>query len=129
MVMFSRETFTRRLKLVYDSITGNKMTECHRDVPLDQLPILATTTIPMKNDPAHVAPVAPPPVALPQKEQCCASGQCSKSHAAAAPVVTPVVPPTAPPPKDPPPCSKSPAAAAPVVTPVVPPTAPPPKDP
>ena len=112
MVMFSRETFTRRLKLVYDSITGNKMTECHRDVPLDQLPILATTTIPMKNDPAHVAPVAPPPVALPQKEQCCASGQCSKSHAPAAPVVTPVVPPTAPPPKDPPPCSKSPPAAA-----------------
>merc|ERR1712025_1318451 len=66
----------------------------------------------MKNDPAHVAPVAPPPVALPQKEPCCASGQCSKSHAPAAPVVTPVVPPTAPPPKDPPPCSKSPPAAA-----------------
>jgi Cd2+/Zn2+-exporting ATPase len=110
MVMFSRKTFMRSLKLAYYNVTGKIKDECHQDVPLDQLPILASTTVLTEKDPANMAPVAPPP-----KDPCCKSGKCSKSQAPAAPVVTPAAPPVAPPPKDPccesGKCSKRPPAA------------------
>ena len=102
LVMFDKKVMKRKLELLYQRLTGAGNT-CHQEIPLDQLPVVASTQVTVSSAPRSSigqTPEITAIVAAPEKP-CCDSGKCSKTRAAAAPAVQPIAPPAAPAPEKP----------------------------